>query len=319
MDSSESWHVVVGICTFRRPKMLLRCLASVLAQECPAQWKVEIVVVDNDAESDSSETIRSAFSESKYPIHYFIEPRRGIPYARNAVCRFAVSRDADFIIFIDDDEEADPGWLMAFARGLEAYDADAYVGPVRPVFPPGYQDWLERKRFASTKHGALLRRAATNNVMFRTSLLGPEGGLLQFDTNMALTGGEDKDFFMRLVHRGGRIVYLSDAVVSEVVLPNRLTIRWRLKRQYCSRANRIYVELKLFGAKKTARRAAKELVQYGVKGTLRLVFAPVMLFGGYRKFKRSWYYGLKHFATVGGIIAGLRRRQVQFYRETDGY
>jgi len=319
MESSESRHVVVGVCTFRRPEMLRRCLASVLAQECPARWNVEIVVVDNDAESDLSETISSAFPEPKYPIHYFIEPRRGIPHARNAVCRYALSVHADLIAFIDDDEEAAPGWLTAYARGLETYDAQAYAGPVRHVFPPGYQDWLENKRFASIRNGALLKRASTGNVMFRTSILRPEGGALQFDTNMALTGGSDTDFFMRLVHQGGRIVYLSDAVVSEAVVPNRLTIRWRLKRQYRSSANRIYIESKLFGAQKTARRAVKEIVRHGVEGTLRVVVSPLMLLGGYRKFKRSWYHGLRHFAKAGGLVAGLRGRHVQVYRETDGY
>ena len=319
MASSERPHLIIGICTFRRPEMLRRCLASVLAQECPEGWKVEIVVVDNDAQSDLAEMISRAFPDPKYPIRYFIEPRRGIPHARNAVCRHALSVQADLIAFIDDDEEADPGWLMAYARGMATYEAQAYTGPVRYIFPPGYEDWLANKGFAETKHGALLKRAATANVMFRTSVLGPEGEPLQFDTNMALTGGSDTDFFMRLVHQGGRIVYLSDAVVSEAVVPNRLTIRWRLKRQYRSSANRVYIESKLFGAKKTARRAVKELVRHGVEGTLRLVFSPVMLLGGYRKFKRSWYHGLRHFAKAGGIIAGLRGRQVQPYRQTDGY
>jgi len=319
MESGENLHVVIGICTFRRPEMLRRCLASVLAQECPVRWTVEIVVVDNDAGSNLSEMLNSAFPEPKYPIHYVIEPRRGIPYARNAACRFALARKADFIAFIDDDEETGPGWLMAYARGVATYDAHAYTGPVRSMFPPEYRDWLENNRFSDIEHGASLKRASTGNVMFRAQVLGSDGTSLQFDTNMALTGGSDTDFFMRLVHQGGRIIYLSDAVVSETVVPNRLTIRWRLKRQYRSSANRVYIESKLYGARKTARRALKEIVRHGVEGTLRVVVSPLMLLGGYRKFKRSWYHGLRHFAKAGGLVAGLRGRHVQVYRETDGY
>ena len=157
MASSERPHLIIGICTFRRPEMLRRCLASVLAQECPEGWKVEIVVVDNDAQSDLAEMISRAFPDPKYPIRYFIEPRRGIPHARNAVCRHALSVKADLIAFIDDDEEADPGWLMAYARGVATYEAQAYTGPVRYIFPPGYEDWLANKGFAETKHGALLK------------------------------------------------------------------------------------------------------------------------------------------------------------------
>jgi len=71
---------------------------------------------------------------------------------------------------------------------------------------------------------------------------------------------------MRLVHQGGRIVYLSDAVVSEAVVPNRLTIRWRLKRQYRSSANRVYIESKLFGAKKPHAVPSRNSCGMGWKG-----------------------------------------------------
>jgi succinoglycan biosynthesis protein ExoM len=104
-----------------------------------------------------------------------------------------------------------------------------------------------------------------------------------------------------------------------VVVTDRLTIRWRLKRQYQSSANRIYIESKLFGGKKTSRRASKEVVRHAVEGTLRLVTSPLLLLGGYRRFKRGWYHGLRHFAKGSGIMAGLRGSHVQLYLKTDGH
>ena len=195
--------VMVGICTFRRPAMLQRCITSVMQQERPDDWQVEILVVDNDAQSDLGHTLDNVQSQNGYKLHYVIERNRGIPYARNAVCTYALQQKSDFVLFIDDDEEAAPGWLMAYGRAASQFDAEAYTGPVRFIFPTGYEDWLANKGFSRTKHGALLQRASTGNVLFRTAILEKYEPPLNFDINMTMTGGSDTDFFMRLVQLFG--------------------------------------------------------------------------------------------------------------------
>jgi succinoglycan biosynthesis protein ExoM len=317
MPQPDRTKVIVGICTYRRPEMLQACLRSILEQQKPEAWEVEIVVVDNDPQSDQGETL--TFPDAQFEVHYFIETQRGIPYARNAVCRHAVALGADYLLFIDDDEEAAPGWLVAYQHGHAQFDGEAYTGPVRYLFPEGYQDWLGNKGHGRTKHGALLRRAATNNVMFATRILTIRGGTLEFDNRMALTGGEDKDFFTRLVHQGGRIVYLSDALVSEEVLPNRLSMCWRLRRQYQSSASGVYIDAKLFGPDKILWPALREMLRHLVEGLIGLVLSPFLLLVGVPRFKRGWYHGLRHFAKAAGIIAGLRGWEVQLYANTDGH
>lgn len=317
MQMAPRTKVIIGICTYRRPEMLRACLGSIFAQQKPDVWDVEIVIVDNDPESNQSAAL--AFPDVPFHVHYFVEAQRGIPYARNAVCHHAVTLDADYILFIDDDEEAESGWLEAYCRGSVQFEAEAYSGPVRHLFPEGYRDWLGNKGYARMRHGALMRRAATNNVMFATRILKERGGALEFDNRMALTGGEDKDFFTRLVHQGGRIIYLSDALVSEVVLPNRLTIGWRLRRQYQSSASGIYIDAKLFGPDKIFWPSLREMLRHLVEGLLGLILSPFMLLGGYSRFKRGWYHGLRHFAKAAGIVAGLRGREVQLYLKTDGH
>jgi glycosyltransferase involved in cell wall biosynthesis len=45
----------------------------------------------------------------------------------------------DLIAFLDDDEEASPGWLAALIETQRRYDADVVFGPVRaraPVLTP---------------------------------------------------------------------------------------------------------------------------------------------------------------------------------------
>ena len=167
--------------------------------------------------------------------------------------------------------------------------------------------------------GVLLKRASTGNVLFRTAILEKYEPPLNFDINMTMTGGSDTDFFMRLVQHGGKIVYVGDAEVSEAVVPVRLTIRWRLRRQYQSSANRVYIESKLFGTKHVMATSLKQVFRHVLEGTLRLVFSPLLLLAGYTKFKRGWYHGLRHYAKAAGTLAGLRGSHVQLYLKTDGH
>jgi succinoglycan biosynthesis protein ExoM len=319
MKLSKKVRIAIGLCTYKRPQMVGKCIASLQALRCPPDWELVIVLVDNDPGSSVKSGSIHSGSTDRYPVHYFVEPQRGIPNARNRACQEAVALGAQFLLFIDDDEEAEPEWLNAYREAMAQFEAEAYTGPVRYRFPPGFEDWLGNKGFAGTKRGTLLKRASTNNALVDIKRAQDLGFVFEFDTHMTMSGGSDTEFFMRLVQAGGRIVYVDNAIVSEEVVTARLTIRWRLKRQYQSSANRIYIESKLFGGQKTTQRAAKEVFRHAIEGLLRVISSPLLLLAGYSKFKRGWYHGLRHFAKGAGILAGLRGRNIQLYLKTDGH
>lgn len=309
--------VIVNVCTYKRPVLLGKCLDSLLAQTIPADWTVEILVIDNDAASGGAGRPDFSSQPSPMEIRYIVEPQMGIPYARNAGCKESLRLGADWVIFMDDDEEALPGWFEAYHQARNTVEAAAYSGPVRYLFPAGYAEWLENKGTRDVKDGTLLDRASTNNAMVQARILQAPG--LSFDTQMAFTGGSDTDFFRRLTHQGDKIVFVKDAMVSEVVLPNRLHMRWRLERQYRSSANRVYVDMKLLGVRKTTVRSAKEFLRHLVEGSLRLLTSPLGLLAGWLKFKRNAYHGFRHFAKASGIVAGFLGKHPQPYSVTDGH
>jgi len=320
MNTQNKIRVAIGLCTYKRPKMLEQCLVSLQALDCPEDWEVVLVLVDNDPDAPISAANPLFSPEARFPLYRFVENQRGIPHARNRVCRESMALGAQFLLFLDDDEEAEPQWLNAYRDAMDEFVGEAYTGPVNYRFPPGFEDWLGNKGFSGTKRGSLLKRASTNNVLVDIKRLQEMGFAIEFDTYMEMTGGSDTEFFMRLVKDGGRIVYVNDAVVSEEVVTNRLTIRWRLKRQYQSSANRIYIESKLYGGNTTAAGAKRrEILRHLGEGILRLATSPLLLIGGYRKFKRGWYHGLRHFAKGAGICAGLRGSHVYLYSKTDGH
>jgi succinoglycan biosynthesis protein ExoM len=311
--------IIVNICTFKRPKMLKACLDSILAQQLPENWQLEIQIIDNDKESVVESDVKNWASQARVPVRYYTEMKRGIPFARNAACEQSLEHQADWIVFIDDDELACEGWLGAYAIAVTKFAADAYTGPVKYIFPADYADWLANKNEDNTVDGAYKARASTNNVMISKQVISQDGFNLTFDNQMALMGGSDSDFFMRLVASGGKIAFVKEALVSEDVLPNRTSIIWRLKRQYRSSTNRVYIYIKLYGLKRTILLSLKESLRHLFDGTTGLISAPLFLVAGKNKFKRRLYHALRHYAKLGGNIFGLFGMHPQPYKTIDGY
>src|SRR5437588_216282 len=120
----------VIIPTYNRPDRLVRAVRSALAQRDFA-GTYEIVVVDNNSDGAAAPSIAALAAESPVPIRYVSEPRPGISHARNTA--IAAAR-GEFLAFLDDDQEAEPGWLAALLAAQRRFDADVVFGPFHPVF-----------------------------------------------------------------------------------------------------------------------------------------------------------------------------------------
>ena len=236
MTPSEAERVtpVLSICvpTYRRPGGLFLLLGALDAQvfsEVPPA--IRIVVVDNDETESAREVVDDARSFLRYPVHYRVEKRIGIPQARNAA--LAAAHDSDWIAFVDDDEAPEPGWLDALLRTQRATGADVVTGPSLPLFVEPPPDWIVASRlFEPLRHatGAPVPTAYTNNVLVRGSVLRALDSF--FDERFTLGVGEDAELFARVAAAGGRIVWADDAIVHENVPPARATLRWILARGY---------------------------------------------------------------------------------------
>src|SRR5688572_17275059 len=112
MSINRRRRVCIGIITYLRPQGLRRLLDSLERQAFIENERPEldIVVVDNDAAGSAASICRD-FTPAFGKIHYAVEPSRGIPYARNRVCRLARELGHELLAFIDDDETAAPQWL----------------------------------------------------------------------------------------------------------------------------------------------------------------------------------------------------------------
>lgn len=116
--------VDVLVLTYKRPELLAATLDSLVQQRLPADRRMRIIVVDNDAAQSAHATVRR-FQTVFGDIRYVCETEANIAKARNRALSEAHAR---YVAFIDDDEVASPEWLAALLRTREQYRAPVEIG-----------------------------------------------------------------------------------------------------------------------------------------------------------------------------------------------
>jgi succinoglycan biosynthesis protein ExoM len=225
-DLADHPSLAIGVCTFRRDAVE-QTLESIARQD----WgPVRVVVADNDETPAAESRIRALGRRLGLDLDYRHAPARNISVARNA-CLDAAG--GDWLLFIDDDETAEPGWLAAMAREAAKGQWDVVLGPVEAVYSATAPDWMRRGRFHSTrpvvrKDG--IETGYSGNALIRLAFVRRHG--LRFDPALGRSGGEDLDFFYRLRDAGGRIGFTEDAKALEPVPDGRASLRWLLARTF---------------------------------------------------------------------------------------
>ena len=221
--------VTVCICTYKRPHLLRRLLVALDQQHTVGRFSYSIVVADNDHEESAREVVAEFAVTASVAVTYCVEREQNIALARNRALEHA---RGDFIAFIDDDEFPDRAWLGTMLSACERCGAEGVLGPVRPFFEEPPPAWLVRSRLCERPEhptGTRLdwRQTRSGNVLFRRPMLQGIGRPFRREFG---NGGEDQDFFRRMMQRGHRFVWCNEAAVYEVVPPERRRRRYFLKR-----------------------------------------------------------------------------------------
>jgi glycosyltransferase involved in cell wall biosynthesis len=220
--------VSVVVCTRNRPKSILNALRSLLSMH---YGSFEVIVVDNAPSSDATkEAVLTAYSADPR-VRYVREPRPGLSCARN---RGLVEASADIVAFTDDDVTVDAWWLDGIIRGFRAAPDVACVTGM--VATAQLENAAQLYFHLGKAWGATCQRRVFDLVENRDdSPLYPfSPGIFGFGANFALSraltkeiggfdealgtgtitgGGEDIEYFMRIVLSGNRMVYEPAAIV----------------------------------------------------------------------------------------------------------
>ena len=304
--------VAICIITCQRPEGLRALLESLNRLTFTRHHPdVEVVVVDNDTQGVASRVCDDIRPDFHWQLRCDVEPRRGIPFARNKAVASALP-GADFIGFVDDDETVEPNWLDELLQVQREYGADVVTGPSVPRFVENVPQWIITGNFFQPRRyptGHQLEQSYTNNILVHAKVFREMDR--HFSDRMALTGGSDTHFFQRVHGAGYKIVWANDALAHESIPKSRVKVQWILQRNF------------RYGNQITLRRrdldpSPPTLVGLFVEGCHRILqgmfLFPVGLVAGRHILMNSG----RRFACGIGILFGLIGGQYEEYRRAHG-
>jgi len=227
----NGFYISICICTYKRPELLGNLLKKLQRQKTNGLFAYSIVIVDNDHAQSAKSVVESFKQISSIDIDYLCEPEKNIALARNKAIKNA---KGNFVAFIDDDEFPIDYWLVNLFRTLKKYNADGVLGPVNPDFEKEPPKWVLKGKLLSRKSyvtGYVLvkpRDTRTGNVLLNRNIFKKEKNL--FDPEYGKTGGEDVDFFRRMLNKHYVFVWCNEATVYETVPSGRIKRAYFLRR-----------------------------------------------------------------------------------------
>jgi glycosyltransferase involved in cell wall biosynthesis len=188
-----------------------------------------VIVVDNDPEGSAAETLRP-WQGGPHALRLLREPRPNVAHVRN---RAVEAARGTWLAFIDDDEVADEGWLVAYWSRRDA--RDGWFGPVLPRLERNVTPWLDLERFyARPRHASgasiVAADARTGNAFVRRDLLAAQA----FDPAYGdpAAHAEDHVLFARLLADGASFGWCDEAIVTEIVPPANHRLGWLGRRAF---------------------------------------------------------------------------------------
>lgn len=284
-------HITICICTCARPVLLERLLREVASQDTKDAFTFSAVVTDNDPRQSAQDVVRRCARETGLVIRYAVEPVRNIALARNTALANA---QGEFVVFIDDDEFPVALWLFHLFDTCRTTGFAGVLGPVKPQFEEQTPQWIIKGRFYDrptypTGFELSWHECRTGNVLLRHSILPQEEPPFRREFG---TGGEDQDFFRRMMERGHRFVWCNEAVAYEVVPLSRCGRRFLLSRALLRGKNSWRLKQRRF----------RNLLKSIVAVPAYLMALPFLLLAGEHYFMR---YSVKLVDHGGRLLASI--------------
>ncbi|MEM7333976.1 MAG: glycosyltransferase family 2 protein [Chloroflexota bacterium] len=294
----------VCVNTHKRPFLLANLLKSLINQEVSKDIKFEVIVVDNDPEENGRSVAEKYINRSQIPIHYLHEPIKNISLARNKAVSEA---KGDYILFIDDDEEASPKWIQTMVNALDKFDADAAFGRVVSIFNDEAPEWIKSIYIYHRpcgETGTPTLNGRTSNAIVKADWLHAENP--PFDPAYGITGGEDSNLFHRLSLKGATFIDCYEGYVTEFMPPERTQPEWLVNR--ARRTGILYSERTVGLAKN---KMVTRLYIFS-KATAQYVVSFLMKLASSTNKARRLHWELKMAAYSGHIQALFCRRMMGY-------
>ncbi len=254
LTGAKKHLITVAICTRNRVQFLEKAVRSVAPQ---MTGETELLIVDN-ASNDGTLEFSKGLAAGNPKIRFIREEELGLSAARNAALACSQS---SYILFLDDDAIAQPGWLATYVEFLSRAGASGVVavgGPVVPDFEVPPPAWL------SPKCGMLDYGKPERELQYEA---GPWGGNIAYDREAVLAAGnfntalgrkgnaqgahEEYEMNLRLRERGGKIWWLPNASILHFMPADRVQLTVLMRKEMAEGVSSALIRLqKRNGAKR---------------------------------------------------------------------
>jgi len=227
-----SEKVTVIIPTYKRPRLLIRCLDA-LALQTINKDEFMVIVVSDGPDQPTKQAIGTWSGHQHLNVSYLQIEKGGPAAARNYGWKQAKT---PLIAFTDDDCIPSPNWLAAFINAYSGEKYIAYTGQTKVPLPDKKTDFalniaqLEKAEFITAN--CACTRAALQLV----------GG---FDERFEMAWREDSDLNFKLIVHQIEIAQLIDALVIHPVrdVPWGISIKEQQKGRYDALLYKKYPDL----------------------------------------------------------------------------
>ena len=224
------YKISAVICSYNRARFIIKAVESIFNQDYDKQL-YEVIVVDNNS-TDNTLALLEAYrlEHPHYHFSYYTEPGQGVAYTRNRCAREA---KGEIVAYLDDDSEAQPGWLAGIAAFFDQHpDVYSLGGKIIPYFLTTTPDWYSRYFFGlvgafdqgpEVKQLTKERYPCGANMAFRKKVFSETG---YFNTALGRSGrslmaNEEKDIYKRILAAGHNVYYLPYMQVLHAVEANK--------------------------------------------------------------------------------------------------
>ena len=281
-------RISVVMAVYNGAEVLPRQLDALACQQVDFPW--ELVLADNRSTDGTADLVRRRAEDFPVPIRLVDAfERQGVPYARNVGVAAA---QADLIMFCDQDDVVEAGWLAAAASALA--DHSAIMGRIQAMTPDGGVGRLMNPSIHTDRPVV-----ESCNFGIRREVLEAVGG---FDEQLPAYGLDDSELALRLRKAG-----VSISPVPDMVIRARQTVgvKFRIRKVFSSGRAEILVWDKhddMFGDQLTWAHMAREGA-HNVGATTRLLTrrsgAPTK-----EKLARSWVTWAAHMYELRRLRRG---------------
>ena len=229
--------LTLAFCTFKRAERLEKLVTELRAQNCPVAF--EILAINNNSPDNTLEVLERLQKQAGPPLRIVTETSPGIVPARNRALSESVDRDV--LVFLDDDELPQPGFLAAAYDAIINEGAQCAGGRIDIDFSPYVRPkWLDNEVagfLGKLDHGTAsfwleddVRPVWSGNTAYSMTFFRAHP-TLRFDSRYnreggGVGGGEDAMMLRALLGLGAKIRYRPDMAVWHSV------DAWKLKRRY---------------------------------------------------------------------------------------